>query len=276
MRIPPLCTRLPLLALCVLALACVAGSARAAVSVALTPATQTVTPGTDFDVFVDVTSAGSAFNGFDLVVSFDPAALTLLPAAPTSSQQGCLMTGSCSAACGNTFHVFAAAADSITVSDVLLCDGVSLTGPGRIYHLRFHATTTVQVTQLTLRHATFYNAGLFVTPVNTASCQVGIGTSVGVGGPAPGRARPLRVEPNPSFGRVNFISEDDVAGLVEADIVDVGGRLVQHVGPTWLGPHARLGWDGRDSRGAHAPAGLYLVKVRRGGQVQNARVILLP
>jgi hypothetical protein len=258
------------------ALAGAAGPARAAVSVALTPATQTVTPGTDFDVFVDVTSAGSAFNGFDVVVSFDPAALTLLPTSPTTLQQGCLMTGGCSTACGNTFHVFNAAGDSIAVSDVLLCNGASLTGPGHIYHLRFHATTTVQVTQLNLRRARFYNAGLFVTPVTTASCQVGIGVNLGVGGPAPGLARPLRVEPNPSFGRVNFVSEDDAAGLVEADVLDVTGRLVQHVGPTWLAPHARLGWDGRDSHGVRAAAGLYLVQVRRGGQVQNARVILLP
>jgi hypothetical protein len=276
MRGSPFLTRILPLGLCVLALAGAARSARAAVSVALTPPTQTVTPGTDFDVFVDVTAAGSAFNGFDVVVAFDPAALTLLPTSPTSLQQGCLMTGGCSAACGNTFHVFNAAGDSTAVSDVLLCNGVSLTGPGRIYQLRFHATTTPQVTELTIRRTHFYNAGLFVTPVNTASCQVGIGVQVGVGGSASGLARPLRVEPNPAFGRVNFVSSDDATGLVEADIMDVTGRLMQRVGPTWLGPRARLGWDGLDSRGARAPAGLYLVKIRRAGQVQNARVILLP
>ncbi len=268
--------RLVVLGLCVLALSGAAGSARADVNVALTPATQTVTPGTDFDVFVDVTSAGSAFNGFDLVVSFDPAALTPLPSAPTTLQQGCLMTGGCSAACGNTFHVFSTAGDSIAVSDVLLCNGVSLTGPGRIYHLRFHASNTQQVTQVNIRRTRFYNAGLFVTPVHTTNGQVGIGVSVGVGPAAPGFAHPLRVEPNPAFGRVNFISDDDVTGLAEADIVDLQGRLMQHVGPSWLGPHARFGWDGRDARGVRAPAGLYLVKLRRGGQLQNARVILLP
>jgi hypothetical protein len=276
MRISPLRTRLARLGLCALALAGAAGSARAAVSVALTPATQTVTPGTDFDVFVDLTSAGSAFNGFDLVVSFDPAALTLLPMSPPTLQQGCLMTGSCSGACGSTFHAFNAAGDSAAVSDVLLCNNFSLTGPGRIYHLRFHATTTVQVTQLDLRRARFYNAGLFVNPVSTASCQVGIGVNLAVGEPGPGLARPLRVEPNPSFGRVNLVSEDDVAGLVEAEIVDLQGRLVQRIGPAWLGPHARLGWNGLDASGTRAPAGLYLVRVRRGAQVQNARVILLP
>ena len=263
-------------ALCVLALAGAASRARAAINVGLTPASQNVTPGTDFDVFIDVTSAGSAFNGFDVVVSFDPGALTLLPTAPTTLQQGCLMTGGCSAACGNAFHVFAAAGDSISVNDVLLCAGVTLTGPGHLYKLRFHATTTPQVSQLSIRRAQFFNAGLFVTPVNKTGCLVGIGVNVGVGAPPPGLARPLRVEPNPAFGHVNFVSDDEASGLAEADIVDLQGRLVQHVGPAWLGPHARFGWDGNDSRGARAPAGLYLVKVRRGGQVQNARVILLP
>jgi hypothetical protein len=86
-----------------LAVALLAAPARAAVTVAITPANGTVTPGTDFDLFVDVTSAGSQFNGFEMVVEFDPAVLTFVPLAPTTLQQGCLMTGSCSGSCGNTF-----------------------------------------------------------------------------------------------------------------------------------------------------------------------------
>src|SRR5690348_5452780 len=94
---------------CALALCLLAAPAAAGVKVGLVPAIQNVSPGADFDVFLDVTQAGSNFNGYDVVVSYDPAALTFLPLAPTSSQQGCLMTGSCSAACGNTFHLFSAA-----------------------------------------------------------------------------------------------------------------------------------------------------------------------
>src|SRR5712671_8079552 len=100
--------------------------------------------------------------------------------------------------------------------------------------------------------------------------------AVGVGTPPPGPARPLRVEPNPSFGRVNFRSEDGAAGFAEADVLDLQGRLVQHLGPLWLGAHARFSWDGRDASGAAVRAGLYLVRVRRAGQVQSTRVILLP
>src|SRR5215468_1946123 len=76
--------RLAVWALTAAALAAVAPIARAAVSAGLTPASQTVTPGTDFDLFFDVTAAGASFNGFDVVVSYDPAALTFVPLSPSS------------------------------------------------------------------------------------------------------------------------------------------------------------------------------------------------
>jgi hypothetical protein len=205
-------SRLAALALA-LALAALAAAApaRAAVSVGLTPASQTVTPGTDFDLFIDITSAGSTFNGFDAVVTFDPAALTFVPLAPTTLQQGCLMTGSCSGACGSTFHLFSGAADSLSVSDVLLCNQVFLTGPGHLYKLRFHASNTPQITHVNFRSSTFYNAGLFVTPVSSSNATIGIGITLGVGPTGPARPGRVRVEPNPSFGRVEFVNEGGTA-----------------------------------------------------------------
>src|SRR5262249_45547425 len=83
----------------------------------------------------------SAFLGFHAVVDFAPAALPLLPASPTTLQQGCLMTGACSAACGNTFHTFTAAGDTAAMSDILICNQITLTGPGHLYQLRFHASS---------------------------------------------------------------------------------------------------------------------------------------
>ena len=249
--------------------------AHALITLGLTPSTQTVTPGTDFDVFIDVTAAGAAFNGFDIVVGYDPAALTLLPLSPTSLQQGCLMTGACSAACGNTFHRFGGAADSITVNDVLLCNGISLTGPGHLYKLRFHASDTQQVTDLTVRSVHFYDAGLLVAPLSSSGAQVGIGVSLGVEPRPTGLGRAVRAEPNPARGRVQFVSQDDRPGSAEADVVDLQGRLIQQLGVVTLGPGARFSWDGRDAHAAPAPAGLYLVRLRRGGEVQTTRFILL-
>ena len=263
-------------AVCLLA-AGVATPARAGIKVGLTPVTQEVALGAQFDVFLDVTEAGSNFNGYDAVVSWNPAQLTFVPLVPTSSQQGCLMTGGCSAACGNTFHTFSAAGDSLMVSNVLLCNNVSLTGPGHLYKLRFQAASSPpQVATITIRRANFYNAGLFVLPVEKAGCQIGIGVTLDVpdGGRFTGAG--MRVEPNPARSRVTFVAEDGVPGLAEVELLDLQGRLVRHLGPTWLGTSGSLAWDGLDARGQQVPAGVYLAKIRRGDRHQTARVVLLP
>ncbi|MFM8558679.1 MAG: hypothetical protein ACKOC6_03585 [bacterium] len=264
------------LTLAIAAVSWLAVPAQAAVTAALVPANQTVTPGSDFDVFFDVTAAGSSFNGFDLVVSWDPARLTLLPTSPTTAQQGCLMTGTCSASCGSTFHRFSSAGDSAVATSVLLCNGVSLTGPGRLYKLRFRAANVVAATAITVRRASFYNAGLNVSPVNSAGCNVGIGVTTGVeDGVRPG-LRLQRDEPNPAHGRVQFRSEDDHAGLVAAEVLDLQGRVRHRMAPVWVGARGGFTWDGRDLDGGRLPAGLYLVRIRRGGSDQTHRVTLLP
>src|SRR5689334_19609432 len=76
------------------------------VTVALSPAAQTVAPGDTFNLELDVTLTGSQFNGFDAIIAYDPAAVTFLPRSPLSLQEGSYMRG----ACGNTFHLFSAAA----------------------------------------------------------------------------------------------------------------------------------------------------------------------
>ena len=241
----------------------------------LTPASQSVTPGTDFDLFIDVTSAGSAFNGFDAVVSFDPAALTFVPLAPTTAQQGCLMTGACSASCGNTFHLFSAAGDSLSVSDVLLCNQTFLTGPGHLYKLRFHASNTIQITHVLVRHTNFYNAGLFVTPVQTADAVIGIGVTLGVAPTPPSEALNVRVQPSPSFGRVQFVSDAGSDAPTRITLLDLQGRVVRALEPARLGAGARATWDGLDARGVRVAAGVYQARIERGDQVQWTRVVLL-
>ena len=247
-------------------------AARAAVSVAVTPATLTVAPGATFDIELDVTQAGSPFNGFDVVVGYDPAALTFV-----TNSEGCLMTGGCSAACGSTFHQFAAQADSLAITDILLCNQVALTGPGQVYKLRFHASNTQQVTHVTLRHATFYNAGLYVTPVNTADQTISIGIAVGVGdGPLGANRLAVRAEPNPAVGPLALVIESGAAGDQRLDVYDTAGRLVRQVSSGWQpGGIRRVPWDGTDAGGRAVPAGVYLVTLRSAGRVTHTRVALL-
>jgi hypothetical protein len=259
---------------CACALAGAARTAHAGVTVGLSPATGVVPPGGEFDVTLDIKTAGSSFNGFSVVLSYDPAVLTLLPMVPTNMQEGCLMTGVCSKACGNTFHQFAAAGDSILVNDYLFCNAIALTGPGHLYQLHFRASSSAQLTSISIRRATFYNAGVLVTPVQTSGASLQIPTNVGVGDGAP-VTHTLRVEPNPAHGRMQLVIDDGATGAVQADILDLQGRLVRSLGSATLGPRARLDWDGADRDGKPAPGGLYLARIQRGGKVQTSRFILL-
>ena len=238
------------------------------VTVALSPGTQVVTPGTDFDVAVRVPVSGSAFNGFDARITYDPAALTLVPTSPLALQQGSLMT----AACGNTFHIFKAGAGVDTVTDVLLCASIALTGPGTLYTLWFHASLTPQVTAVRIAPGSlkFYNAGLYVTPVSSTDALVGIGTEVtGVGeGPAAG-ALALAASPNPGHDSVAFVASGAAAGLLT--VRDVQGRVLRAL-PVLA---HRVAWDGRDDSGAPARAGIYFATLAAGGRTTTIRFSLI-
>ena len=242
------------------------------VHVAIIPATSQVTPGAVFDLDLQITEAGSLVNGFDAAIGYDPAALTLIPLSPTTLQQGTLMTN----ACANTFHRFTPGTNTITIADVLLCAGVSVTGPGQIYRLRFQASNTVQITHVTFQPGLqFYNAGLFVNPAFSSDAVVGIGTSVGVDPPAPARVG-LRVSPNPAPGRTAFVIEVDRAGPLRMSVVDVRGRLVRRFEDSLATPGTRtLLWDGRDMAGRPVSAGVYLVTLEAGGRSISSRVSLV-
>src|SRR5262245_48222442 len=221
------------------------------VSAALMPASQNVALGAEFDIEIDVSPAGSAFNGFESVVSYNPAALTFLQASPVSLQRSCLMTGACSAACGNTFHTFSAAGDSLKTNLSLLCDQVSLTGPGQIYKLHFKASNTAQVTSLSIRRASFFNAGLDVTPVSLTGCTVAIGIVLD----APGQAAAglhLRAEPNPFRSAVDLTIESDMEGVQDLRVLDLQGRTIR-VLAAGRGPAGaqHLVWDGTSESGEH-------------------------
>jgi hypothetical protein len=254
-------------------LVCVGAAGAQGVHVALAPAASQVAPGAVFDLDLEITQADSPFNGFDAVIGFDPAALTLVPLSPTSLQQGTLMTG----ACGSLFHRFQQASGSATVSDLLLCAGASLTGPGQIYHLRFKASDTPQITQVTfLPGLQFYNAGLYVNPAYSANAIVGIGTNLGVDPPVGAKALGLHVAPNPARGGTAFMVETARPGSQRIRVVDIRGRLVRRFEDSVVAAGTRrVSWDGRDASGRALPAGVYVVTVESGGCSVSSRVSLV-
>lgn len=82
--------------------------------------------------------------------------------------------------------------------------------------------------------------------------------------------------PNPFNPRVTLpfaLGED---GPVEVAVFDLAGRRVRVLRSGWAaaGDHAAV-WDGRDAAGRAAAAGVYLVRVRGGGQSAGERVMLV-
>jgi len=243
------------------------------VKVALLPASQVVAPGSDFEVTLEVTRAGSPFNAFDAYVGFDPAALTPVPLAPISLQEGAYFTGSC----GSRFHRFHAGSDRDTVSDALLCAGVSRTGPGTIYRLRFHASSTPQVTAIRfLPGLQFYNAGLFVNPDSSSDAVVGIGMTAAAPELAGLGVLRLAATPNPVRGSASFRIDADRAGTHRLSIVDVQGRTVRTLDSSAHPSGARtVAWDGRDDSGRRVPAGQYVAVLRLENRTVETRFAVL-
>ena len=244
------------------------------VAVALVSGSTTVTPGSEFDVFVQCTDPGAPFNGFDAIVTWDPAALTFIPLSPLSQQEGTYMRD----ACGSTFHRFRAGAVSDTITDILLCNGVSLPGPGQLYRLHFLASETAQVTTVQFQNVQFYNAGLYVRPVNATNLTLGIGTSVSVPSNGPGVLRlALSAAPNPGRGPVTLTLESDRAGVQRVRVSDLQGRTVGRPAEGWFPAGRRqVSWDGSDVAGRRLPAGVYLVTLEVAGRSASRRVVLLP
>jgi hypothetical protein len=251
-----------------------ASPASAGVHVAVTPALLQVEPNQEFQLELTVPEPDGAFNAYDATVEFDPAVLTFVPESPTSLQEGDLMTG----ACGATFHRFAAAGDSLAITDVLLCAAISLTGPGEVYRVRFRAGAVPGVTFVRLRpsRVKFYNAGLFVLPVTTSDAEIHIGSVTDAGDLHAPHGLSLRAQPNPARAGTTLRIAAPTAGRQQVSIYDARGRLVYAFAPTEQPAGMRdLAWDGRDVSGRRVRAGQYTVVLRLGDRQAISRVTFI-
>ncbi len=244
-----------------------------AVSVALVPTALEVTPGSTFELSLMVTQPGTAINGFDAVIGYDPAALTLLPYDPVWQQEGSLLLG----ACGNTFHRFSFTPGEVQITDVLLCNGVALTGPGQIYRLRFQASSTPQFTNVTfLPGLQFYNEGVFVNPAVSYDAVIGIGMTPVSAEPTAPLGLSLRIAPNPAMQGTVFTIEAERAGPQKSRVFDARGRMVWRNEDSLASAGTRrVAWNGRGTDGKLAPAGTYLVRLEAGGRAVSERISLL-
>ena len=248
-----------------------AGTARADVRVAVSPGMLVVAPGATFTLELLVPVPGSAFNGYDAIIEYDPAILTFLPTVPSSLQEGAAMTGMC----GNTFHIFSAAGGSLSISHVMMCPDTSLVGPAQLYTLKFRAPSTPGVTTVRLRSVQFYNAGYYVNPAVPSDATIYIGT-LDAGPPARTTGTHLAVRSNPGRGEQWLDVSSPVAGDQRLVVYDAAGRAVRHLeaGTRPAGTHA-VRWDGRDDDGRGVPAGVYLAQFVAAGASARAALVRL-
>jgi hypothetical protein len=104
--------------------------------VEVSPETLTVAPGDTFTVELTVPIAGDPFNTFNAGLAYDPAALHFVSRSQ-AGPEGPLLIDACPG--HGTFHVFAAAGDSLDVMDSMMGAGCVTTGPGTLLRLRFVA-----------------------------------------------------------------------------------------------------------------------------------------
>jgi hypothetical protein len=234
------------------------------VKVALLPQEQAVAPGSTFDLSIEVTRAGAAFNAFDIHIGYDPDALTLLPQTPASDQEGSYFAGGCA----NRFHRFHPGAGRDTITDVLLCAGASLTGPGQIYRLKFKASNTARITTVRfLPGLQFYNAGLYVNPDSSTDASIAIGVPLEA-------ARTLTVVADSvRAGAVVLRVQGGGAASGRMLIRDTRGRTVRRLPVVLESGEATVRWDGRDDAGHAQRAGRYVAEVRVGVDATRTKFI---
>jgi hypothetical protein len=79
--------------------------------------------------------------------------------------------------------------------------------------------------------------------------------------------------PNPGAGDVRLTFVAPRAGPCDARVFAAGGRAVRSLRGDASAGTRIFTWDGRDDRGALAPAGLYFVRIAQGGATALGRVV---
>jgi hypothetical protein len=235
----------------------------------LTPALLFVNLGTDFQVDFGVDGSARQFNGYEALIRYDP---TL--AGFRAVEEGSLMTQ----ACVNRFRALSTPTDStVDYVHVILCDGVSLNGPGTLSRYTFHAD---QVGSFELRvignpDHSFYDAGEYVAPDHpTYPRQVVLHAATVVildpvtdveDSAVPAGQLVVRQAPNPSHGAGTIQLDLPEKGPVEIEIVDPTGRRVWvYSGAELRGGAHSIPWGELGPRDRALPAGAYFCRIRAG------------
>ena len=237
--------------------------------------------GSSITVAFAVDSTAHQFNGYEVTIKHDPSILTYL-----GLQEGALMTSSCP----NRFHVETTTDSTVTYAHVVLCNGVSLDGPGQLslYTFRCDQVGDTHLEIVSNPDRTFYDAGLYVWPlhptrprqVTFANAEIVVFDATAVGDlPAGLNTDPtlrLEVTPNPNRGAGALSFRIETPGPAALTLFDAGGRVVgqrvlSHVP---AGPQ-RIVWESRDLTPGRLSAGTYFARLLTPEGSGVARFVVL-
>ncbi len=163
---------------------------------------------------------------------------------------------------------FAVYADSDLTVPVLSIDGVS---PG--------AGTTSWTVAPPLPNGAYWWRAYAADPNALGLCMTAASFTVNdsTGARAPSAIPPLAVNPNPAVGSVLIRYYTPSVPSSRVEIVDASGRRIQSFdGARWTTGWHEIVWDGRDSGGRRAPAGVYWVRLILPGEVRTVRMVRIP
>jgi len=231
------------------------------------------------EVHLDVDSTAHQFNGFGITFQYDPSVVSFDSLTP-----GDLMLD----ACPNWFNHLDTTDSTLSYTHIILCNLVSVDGPGRLCTIRFTADNAgispVMITSDPDR--SFYDAGMYVYPGHpdyprqvifhdgaivvidpNADCEEMI-EDAGV--------RLTSIRPNPASSGAEILFELPEPAWVRLEIYDTMGRMVRTLidDRQTLGMHSTA-WNGTDDRGLSVCSGVYFCTMTAGDHQSRRRIVLL-
>ena len=253
--------------------------------------------GDTIEVHFEVDSTAVQFNGYELTLQYDPNLIDFVDIA-----EGPLMTN----ACGTRFQNVSFTDSTITYSHVILCNGVSIDGPGRLSSFQFvtlaESTGETEITIASDPDRLFVDAGLWVwpdhptfprqvvyldgglthfyinDPLSSSVGEDGIDDEAGISAAEAAFGARLFVLPNPvssADGRIDVAFSRPLPTSAYVELIAPDGRRA--LGPWTLDAgRTDLALDIGAGVGRSLPAGTYFLRATSGEASLSKRIVVIP